>query len=385
MQACLNLLFLILYSSMAWSGTLSPWYSKNSEQQLELKVDVFMTSTCPHCHKADAFFKSIEPKMPWLKVNRHVINQDKQALKDFQTKLLEFESTDYSVPAIFFCGVKWVGFESDKTSGERLLQGLNYCYQQIKKEGQLTPITTHVIERMAPNLFQVDSQAKPAVLNRTSVLALLDALNPCALFALMLFFSFLFIQESTGKKVLVGLLMIPCVAVLHYLQQAQFQAYYFLLSGLRWPTAILGLCLIFYALFYKKIGSAILGPVLAFLSMVSVYIYQQSCISNNFSLVYQQWLLELELTDQQLVFYQVLYQFIYICPLILTWIFVIYYLSAKQAAERKTRFEAVGVLYLLAIGMMMLVNPWAMSSFYLSFIVIATLSIAAWVLNGFKR
>lgn len=385
MSFCLRTIIFILFCSVAWAKPQSPWYSQNENQPLELYVDFFKSSTCPHCHKADAFFKSIESEKPWLKLRPHVINEDKKALIDFQKRLLEFESSDYSVPTFFFCGVKWTGYDSDKTSGEGLSRALTYCYEQIKKDGTLTPLTMNVIKRMAPNVYLMDSEATPSPFKRTFFLALFDALNPCALFALMLILSFLLIQKSKGPMILLLTILTPALGALHYLQQAQSQLYYFLLNSLRWPTALVGLGLILFALFYKKIKQALVTPILAFLSVMSVYIYQQSCIASNMSLFFQQWLLDAAFAPREQVMYQLIYQASYMLPLILFCTLLIYFHSRKKNKDREAGFEAFALLNVLAIGLMMLINPWALSNFNLSLLLFLTLSMVAWFLNRSKR
>ena len=61
MQAMLRLILLFfILSGKLWSATLIiPWYSQDKDKKTVINIELFLSSTCPHCHKADVFFRSI--------------------------------------------------------------------------------------------------------------------------------------------------------------------------------------------------------------------------------------------------------------------------------------------------------------------------------------
>lgn len=384
MRTGLKLLLLFIAFNLG-AASVSDGYVKTNDHRIEIKVDLFMTSTCPHCHKADAFFQDIEKQVDWLKVNRHVIDKDKEALAFFNQKLRTLHVMDFSVPAMFFCGSRWVGFDTVQTTGRELLKGLSYCHQQIKKEGELTPLTREVLNRWSQSPFQLSSMDERPPFLILAGTALLDAFNPCSLFAFALFVGFLFVYPDRRGKIITGLLMMAAFALSHYLQQAQAEWYYRLLGGLRWPALILGTGLLLFSLsFLRKIQAATLGYLLAFLSAIVVFSYQQTCIQQNLSLFFQQWLGAEKFTASQSAFYQLSYQLIYLIPLLLFLLLDLYVLSGRRDRAYHFYWLYSGQLYLFAIGLILMVYPSFLAALYGSVLLILLLTFIAWFAARWK-
>lgn len=183
--------FLLLFSTLGWSQDLSSWFSKGENNQIKIRVDLFLSSTCPHCQKADAFFQSLQAQKPWLDVHRYIINQDKTALDSFHQELQQLDIDDYAVPAIFFCNSRWVGFDETGITGQNLLRGLNYCYQQISQKGNLEPETISLLEQLSnASWFNANMTSKPSLALFTLTMALTDAFSPCSLFVFSPYFLF---------------------------------------------------------------------------------------------------------------------------------------------------------------------------------------------------
>lgn len=112
-------LFLLIFLISGWANV--PLAS--------VEMDLFVSSTCPHCHKAEAFFNSKASEMPWLKINKYVINEDKAALELFYQRLKAINASDFTVPTLFFCGSRRVGFDTPEQAGAKLIQELQYCHE----------------------------------------------------------------------------------------------------------------------------------------------------------------------------------------------------------------------------------------------------------------
>ncbi|WP_026069530.1 thioredoxin domain-containing protein [Legionella tunisiensis] len=78
------------------------WFSQNQNKQVKLRVDLFLSSLCPHCKKADEFFRTLEAKTPWIEVHRYIVNEDKAALEFFNQRLQQQHVDSFAMPAIFF-------------------------------------------------------------------------------------------------------------------------------------------------------------------------------------------------------------------------------------------------------------------------------------------
>ena len=204
------------------------WFNHDALEKVTIHVDLFLSSTCPHCQKADAFFREIEPKKPWLVVHRHIINQDKVALQTFYTYLQQQNSNNFSVPAIFFCDSRWAGFASKETTGKALLHALTYCRKKISEQGELSPVTINVLRKWGgASQFQISTTISQSVSTMLLLSAIMDALSPCSLFCFAAFLAFLWLYPT--RKWLqfnVGLCFLLSLGVVHYLQQVHTAFYY---------------------------------------------------------------------------------------------------------------------------------------------------------------
>lgn len=127
---------------------LNPVFALDKNQPLQ--VDLYLTTTCPHCQKADLFFqKLVKDKTLPLQVNRFYIDQDKTALKQFYSALKAQGFNDFAVPSIFFCDSRWSGFDEAGTSGKKLLDALEYCQNELKKTGKPTPALVKTLRQWA--------------------------------------------------------------------------------------------------------------------------------------------------------------------------------------------------------------------------------------------
>ncbi|QBR84544.1 hypothetical protein E3983_09315 [Legionella israelensis] len=379
MRTALKCLLLLMTFNL-YAATVTEWYVKTDNDQVKLKVDFFMTSTCPHCHKADAFLKQLEKNVDWLIVNRYVINKDKSALALFNQKLREFHASDFRVPSILFCHSRWVGFDTAQTTGEQLLKGLSYCHQQIKKEGHLTSLTKEVLNRWSLSPFQLSkTAAEYSAFSIITSTAFFDAFNPCSVFAFILFLGFLFVYPARREKIIVGILMIVAFGIAHYLQQAKIEAYYQLLIWIRWLVILLGAGLvIFSVLSLRKIQLTITGYFLAFLSAIAVFAYQQTCSRLNFSLFFQQWLDVEKVQPSLAAFYQLSYQLIYLVPLIALWLAALYFFSGQRGRFYQPYLTFIGQLYLFAIGLILIAYPLFLSELMWSVLLIVLLTFIGW-------
>lgn len=121
----------------AYAVDVDNWFTKENND-IKINVSMFMSSQCPHCHKANEFLMEMEKKNPWLNINRYVINESNEALKVFFEYLQHFMTNDFAVPQFFFCDSRWVGFVNDESTGSSLMEALNFCYENVKRQGKLS-------------------------------------------------------------------------------------------------------------------------------------------------------------------------------------------------------------------------------------------------------
>lgn len=377
----LLLIFLIVHAPV-WAAELSPtWYSK-TDNKVVLNIDMFLSSTCSHCQKADAFFQELEAKNPDLNVQRYYINQDKDALSRFYQLLSAQQMDDFAVPSIYICNSRWVGFTSAETTGKDLLKAINYCKKQIGNKGKLTEETVNALRHSAnANRFITGLVEKPSRLRFTTTIAFMDSLSPCAFFCFAGFLAFLLIETQKKKQLIASLLFITSVVIVHYFQQVYTNTFFELLPWMRIPAVSLGLMTIYFVTqYYKKQTPMVLYFSLAFLLGLITTMYQQTCVMN-WSAIFEQWLGDQKLTSQQESFYQLLYQGVYILPLLLILLVYFILLKFERFSALKTKLATIGLLFLLAIAVSLIVYPFALSYFGLSLVLLFVLIVIGCFLN----
>ena len=320
----------------ATDASANTWFSKDAKTPV-LRVDVFVTSDCPHCQKLTAFFKAKAPQNPWLKINYYVINQDKMALLTYFKVLKLKNLEDFAVPAVFFCNSRWVGFMDAESSGNTLLKNLNYCRQEIIKEGHLTLHTEQMLQQMSFAHWSQKNfdRAMPDWIVILST-AFFDAISPETVFIILTLLCFMRIEAALPLKAASFVLFLLGVGGAHYFQQVYAPQFYETIPFVRLPSMLIGLGLLIYLfIFHPKMFAnrkplpAILTLLWLLLTGLAVQWYQQMHVPN-FSLGFLQWMLakgELGATASKL--YPLFYQLIYLISIgFITWLWfmiLIYY------------------------------------------------------------
>ena len=377
-------LFIILCTNLWANSTPYSWYSQDSDKKVTINVALFLSSTCPYCHKSDAFFKEIEASYPWVHVTRYIINEDKNALLRFSQLLTEQDMLDFSVPSVFFCDSRWVGFAAAETTGADLLHAINYCKQDIEKKGTLSPATVKVLKRWAnANMFNSGVVGNPSTTKYITTVALLDAFSPCALFCIICFFAFLFLQERRKKQVITGLLFILAVGIVHYVQQVYISTFYQLLPWYRLPALLVGLLTLYLMYqYYKKKTIHNLLVLLAFPVAFMVLSYQQTCVMN-WSNIFEQWLDNQHVSSGRAILYQAAYHMMYLLPLIVTLLLYILLIRVKFFVNLSPKLNCIGLLYLTTIALILIIYPLALSNLMLSLLITIILIVCGWILSRY--
>lgn len=388
LRCILSILFFMFVTANWASTAITPWFTKGENNQIKLRVDLFLSSTCPHCQKADAFFRDLESKEPWLDVHRYMINQDKAALTSFHQALQKQSSDDYSVPAIFFCDSRWIGFNEANNSGRALLRGLNYCYQQVSKTGSLNSETTNVLKQWAnASWFDSSMVGKPRAAVYIPAMAFTDAFGPCAIFTILALFAFLWLSKNKLTQLSLGFLFIVVLGLVHYLQQEHTIFFYQTLLGLRIPAMLVGAGLFAYIFITSYKGftehQKFLAPILVALTALVLQAYQQTC-TPNFSLIFEQWLINQHYSFLQHSFYEGIYHLIYLLPLVLLMLCFIYFCKYERLSKFKLFITCTSWSILLIIAVFLIFYPQGLASFKLSLAAFIFSLLSGWLMTKRK-
>jgi glutaredoxin len=348
-----------------------------------IKVDLFLSSTCPHCQKADAFFRDMEQKKPWLMVHRYIINQDKSALDHLYTRLQQQRSMNFSVPAIFFCGSQWTGFKDIDTTGKALRHALVYCHQKIIQENELTPATINVLQKWgAASQLQLDKKMSRTVLTAVIGTALTDAINPCSLFCFAAFIAFLWLYPTRQGQLYIGGIFLVSLGFIHYLQQVHSAFYYQMVTHMRLFEAIIGL-LLFLMVFnnYHKKPPKPTPLIFLFIPIVVLVVEMSQQICMNIALIFEQWLSEQQLSSISHFFYQLIYQGFYLLPLTLFWL--IYRIRSSRFSHYEHLLKVSSYVVFISIGLLLIVYPPGLANLSISMAVLIGSLLIGWII--YKR
>ncbi len=357
----LIVLFFCISSTFSWA-TSPPQLQLNKNQPLEIAL--FLSSTCPYCHKAEEFFTQLENTLPWIAVHRYVINQNIDDLKIYYNYLQTQQLENFSVPAVFFCNSRWIILD-DKARQTEMLRALTYCHQQILEKGELTPVTTTLLKRWA-DANSLTLAVKPAAhLKVGFFLALFDALSSSGLFTMLAFVAFLILARIKKNQILLGLEFLGILAIVHYLQQNQFIYMQQSLPHLRLPTIFVGLALVTYLTThyfnrysYKR---SVLALMIVGLSALFLQIYQSSDNPNN-ALIFDQWLRMQALSGLEVKCYELYYQFIYCLPLVFLLFLMVFIKPTNYLIASRRLVNDMAILFLTIIGVLFIFYPHALSS-----------------------
>lgn len=231
------------------------------------------------------------------------------------------------------------------------------------------------------NQFITGLVEKPSRMRFTITLAFMDSFSPCAFFCFAGFLAFLLIEAQKKKQLIASLLFIFSVATVHYFQQVYTNAFFELLPWLRIPAALLGIVTLYFVLQYlKKQASGTLYFSLAFLLGLITTIYQQTCVMN-WSTIFEQWLNDQQLTNWQTNMYQLLYQGVYLLPLIVILLVYLLLLKTARFAALSPKLANIGLLFLIAIAVSLIAYPYVLSYFAISLATLLILMICGYFLK----
>lgn len=376
-----SILFYSLYSFAATQAPDSnlgrPWYTRVGMFMPQIYVDLYLSSSCPNCLRANEFFKELEKQQAWMIVKRHWIDKDLTALKEFnqELKLFNYEG-GYAVPSIFFCKTHWIGFNDVQLSGKMLLKGLNACFTSIYFNGEISTTILNQLQKWSKEsqaLSHIDSTAKITWATVIIQSAFLDAVTPCSFFVIITFLAFLGLTDKArASRVLVGGLFLITIGIIHYFQLLHWDRYSIWLNNLLPIARVVGGILSIWLLYilWRLRKPYLISIVTAW----AVYSYQQQC-GFAFPSFYQYWMSSHELSQSGIIASTVLYQLLYLSILgLILGIITVYGIPKPKVLYK------ISWLILFFIASILILHPIALTSLFLSWIIllIATIMGVIW-------
>ena len=380
------------------------WTSKLDDGETQVQLYFFWSQKCPHCLKAIPFIDSLQRDYAWLQVHSAEISQNRQNLQHYKEMASMLGHEASSVPAFFICGQLITGYDSPRGIGQQVLDLASTCRQ--------TPLTALSAADdstlQLPFIGSVEADSN-SLLMFTLIIAGMDSFNPCAFFVLMFLLSLMVHARSRTRMLLIGSTFVAISALIYFMFMAAWLNLFMMIGAVPVITLIAGMVAITigiintkdYFLFrqgpsltipesakptlYRRMRNLLKADSIATMLLgtatlaIAANSYELLCTAG-FPMVYTRLLTLSELSNLQHYAYLVLYNLIYVIPLIIIVIIFSYTLGAYKLTEQQGRFlKLLSGLMMLGLGLVMLLAPnvlvstvWAGFALLVAAVVIAT-------------
>jgi thiol-disulfide isomerase/thioredoxin/uncharacterized membrane protein HdeD (DUF308 family) len=410
----LVLFFLWLPSTQAQAQTPSP-----------VIVYMFWGDGCPHCAEAEPFLEGLAQKYPGVELRFYEVwnNADNlQLLKDMAAKA-GFEPT--AVPTIFIGDRYWTGYSEalgqqieDVVQGYLVTgigdpgEGLDFSKavrtdltESTSNSSAATPQPTEETNPIEGNIIQVPligavNLETKSLFVSTLLISFVDGVNPCSIWVLTMLLALVVHTGSRRKVVLIGLVFLSVTALVYALFIAGLFSVLSFASYLIWVRSVVALVSLVFALinikdyfWYKKGVSLtiaddqkpgifqkmrkVMDASNSFWGLVGatvvlsagVSLVEFSCTAG-FPVLWTNLLTSQNVSILTFVLLLLVYMLIYQLDELVIFFSAVYTLKATRLEEKQGRIlKLFGGTLMLALGLVMLINPALMSDLTSSLII----------------
>lgn len=234
-------------------GQAIPWHEVEKDGTLRVSLYVFWSETCPHCHRALRFLGALEKELSWLNVKAFEVSAPENA-RLYDRLAAQTGTEARYVPAFFYCGRSFQGYDEDATTGRFLRAGLEACHAELVAQTAIEGPQAEDVAA-APGSPRIDlplvGLLDPAALSLpvlTVVLAGLDAFNPCAFFVLLFLLSLMVHARSRARMALVGGVFVLFSGLLYFVFMAAWLNLFLIVGSLPLMTVGARLVAVFFGL-----------------------------------------------------------------------------------------------------------------------------------------
>jgi cytochrome c biogenesis protein CcdA/glutaredoxin len=348
-------------------------YAKNETKEVHLHL--FYGQGCPHCAQARTFFEGITPKYPSLIIHEHEVYSDTEGRELFEKMSKDFNAPIEGVPTIFIDSKVIVGFSN--AIGESVENEIIRCLRENcgNPETQSAAETIKVVGESSPS----EDPSKEQSSNKLTIplvmaAAAVDAINPCAFAVLIILMTAALSIANKKRALMFGFAFIVSIYISYFLMGlglfSALQAtgishtFYIIVTVL---AVIVGLLNIKDYFWYgkgflmevplswrpamKKILNSGTSPFGAFLAGFAVSLFELPCTGGPYIVILG--LLAKEVTRETGILYLLLYNLVFVSPLIILSLIIYKGLSTTEKLE-KIRQDKIKLLHLIA-GLIMIV------------------------------
>ncbi|MBS3108165.1 hypothetical protein J4468_04600 [Candidatus Woesearchaeota archaeon] len=351
------------------------------DAQNDIHLHLFYGQGCPHCSQLRLFLDKIEPSYPRLIIHEHEVYSDDEGRELFEQVSKAFNVPIEGVPTIFIDDKVIVGFSSSLAKSIELeIQNCLTAYCEDPASKISTNNTIKVIGDSSP----AENPEKTEFSQRLTIpivisAAVVDAINPCAFAVLIILMTAALCirsdcSASNKKKALkFGLAFTAAVYISYFLvglglfsvlQTAGIShIFYYIITAL---AVVIGLLNVKDYFWYgkgflmevplswrpamKKILNNATSPFGAFIAGFAVSLFELPCTGGPYIVILG--LLAKEVTKEIGILYLLLYNLVFILPLIILSLIIYKGISTTEKLEQ-IRQDKIKLLHLIA-GLIML-------------------------------
>jgi len=409
----------VLISARALASNEPVWYGQDENHQTVIHLYFFWSEKCPHCQQALPDIVELDKQLPWLKLHSLELINHPENRQTFIEMASLLGSGAQSVPTFMFCGNSISGYENRRTTGQLLRTYLQACYRFA---GETNPDNTMVFMLDPDELTSIDipvlghvSLDDYSLPMMTVLIAGMDAFNPCAFFVLLFLLSMMVHGRSRGRMALIGGVFVFFSGAIYFLFMAAWLNLFIYLGELQWITLIAGIIAIFIALinikdfFWFKKGVSLtisdeVKPLLfdrmrellrlnsifaiVFATVVLAVVansYELLCTAG-FPMVYTRILTLASLPTASYYLYLLLYNLIYILPLLVIVMLFSIKLGSRKLSEQEGRvLKLLSGMMMLLLGAVMVLAPQLLNNVIVAAAIILVAISGTWLLVKLKR
>ncbi|MGD9385797.1 MAG: hypothetical protein PVF28_04525, partial [Thioalkalispiraceae bacterium] len=385
------------------------WYERHTETAATLHLYFYWSNQCPHCQKALVYLENLELQRDDIVIHNYQLVGEPENITRYEMMAAALAKSAQSVPAFFMCNTMLTGFDQAITP-QQIETVLSRCQQYLASNNNLHGFAGIESDPLVLDLpffgaIQADISSLPIM---TLVIAAVDAFNPCAFFVLMFLLSLLIHTRNRKRMLLVGGVFVFFSGLMYFLFMTAWLNLFRVIGQLDVITIIAASVAVVVGLinikdfFWFKQGVSLtlseqakpklfqrmrgllqvrsLPVLLAATISLALFanMYEFLCTAG-FPMVYTRILTLSDLTTAQYYAYLLLYNVVYIVPLLIIVLLFVTTMGARKLQESEGRgLKLFSGTMMLALGIVLLFVPSLLQNLVaVLFIVLSAILIAA--------
>jgi len=209
------------------------------EGDAELTIHFFHSISCPHCAAQKLFNVKLAEEFPQIKFIYHDIDTQEGAklILGYYNKF-GIDNTSLFVPATFINKQYLIGFDNEKTSGEKLRQMIKDELGNGKSGEKTDDSASPVLEFPIIGKINVAEYSLPAL---AIILGLIDGFNPCAMWVLVYLISIVLTLKDRSRLWLIVGSFVLASGILYFLFMTAWLNAFLFIGYFRPVTIVIGL------------------------------------------------------------------------------------------------------------------------------------------------